>query len=150
MNDRVKSLIEKTVTTAVEDIAFNRVRDGRFGTFVKGSQALNAFAWICLDIIEVEEPKGSGNKSEKLWAHTNDFDPMVYGWSNCEFSLVTTDREEAIAKINAFLAAKFKDAEAVEVKYNRTSAAGGSLPILMGDSDQGDNLAEPTDYLVGC
>lgn len=145
MNDRVKSLINSLTTKSVEDIAFNRVRDCRFGIFWGGFMG---FAWICLDIVEVEDPEGSGNKVEKLWAHTNDFDPMVYGWSNCEFSLVTTDRHEAVAKIVAFLESKVQGAERIEAKYAATPLTGNPTGVLVADSDSPE-LKEPVD-IMGC
>lgn len=139
MTDRVKSFIEKIVKQAVEAVVVTQeLRDCRFGIFNEKIPG-GGFRWICLDIVCGQD------QQETLWAHTNDFDPMVYGWSACEFSLTTRDRDEAIEKITAFLTDKARDCQRIEAKLTGTASQGQIMPTLVGDSDIGE-LAEPAAF----
>lgn len=137
MTQQVKSFIESIALKGLMAVVIRKeLRDCRFGIF-SDKIAGGGFRWICLDM--VGEPG-----QEQLWAHTNDFDGMVYGWSACEFSLTTTDVDEAFEKITAFLADKAANCERIEAKYTGTSNEGQPLPTLVGDSDSGE-LTEPLD-----
>lgn len=137
MTQHVNTFIENVVIKGlIAVVRKQELRDCRFGIF-NDKIAGGGFRWICLDI--VGEPG-----QQQLWAHTNDFDGMVYGWSACEFSLTTTDLDEAFDKITAFLVEKAANCERIEVKYTGTSSEGRPLPTLVGDSDTGE-LKEPLD-----
>lgn len=147
MNSRVQTLIDRITATAVANFAcddnLQEVRECRFGVFDQDRNDLQSFAWICLDVLEVEESPGSDKKVRKLWAHTNDFDGMVYGWSNCEFSITESNLLTAMTAICEFLASKFANAKRIQVKYQRTAANGQSLPVLVAESDTFDGEFKP-------
>lgn len=140
MTQQVKSFIESIALKGLMAVVVRKeLRDCRFGIF--SDQIPGGFRWICLDMV------GQAG-DQKLWAHTNDYDPMVYGWSNCEFDLVTTDVDEAFDKITTFLTEKAAKCERIEVKFTGTSNEGQPLPTLVGNSDTGE-LKEPAG-LPGC
>ena len=147
MNNRIQSLIDRMASTAVTAISLSNelkeCRDCRFGVFDQDRSDMNSFVWICLDTLEIEEPKGSGKKMKKIWAHTNDFDGMVYGWSNCEFSIIETNLLTVMSEIVDFLMKKFKDAQRIRVQYQRTAPDGQSLPTLVAESDTFDGDLKP-------
>lgn len=147
MNSRVQNLIDRITSCAVANFVggdvLQEAHECRFGVFDQDKNDLTSFAWICLDVLEVEEPKDSGNKVKKLWAHTNDFDGMVYGWSNCEFAIVETNLLTVMNAISDFLSTKFAGAQRIRVQYHRPANNGQSQPVLVAESDTFDGEFQP-------
>lgn len=138
MSQRVKCFVQIIVQQAVADVLLTRqLRDCRFGLFNEKIPG-GGFCWICLDTFPGDDQELS------LWAHTNDFDGMVYGWSACEFDIVTRDARAGIEQICAFLSEKTSACERVEVKIAGTASDGHPIAMLVGDSDSGQ-IKEPPD-----
>jgi len=136
MKESVKKFIESVVRDQVTAVNIGRVVECRLN--VEGNVGLHMGLWICLETIEKPECEGSDKLVRYFWAHTNDFDPMVYGWSACELYVVERDPQVVYDKTVAFLAGKLEHQDRVEIKlFPRVASGQKELAILTGDSDSG-------------
>jgi len=155
MSERVKRLIRSIVPDIVNVVDRGAASDARL--CVAGDRGSCFPIWVTVDTvdvpenlvirtvggvrdtsIEVPESQLSTNKVRKFWAHTNDFDSEVYGWSAAELYVVEGDRLKTVDAIVEYLEQKLAGQDRIEVKMLATAAAGNPyLPAMVGDSDSG-------------
>ena len=155
LSDRVKRLIRSIVPDIVNVVDRGAASDARL--CVTGDKGSQFPIWVTVDTvevpdnlvirtvggvrdtsIEVPESQLSANKVRKFWAHTNDFDPMVYGWSAAELYVVEGDKLATIDAVVEYLEQKLDGQSRIEVKLLATATAGNPiLPTMVGDSDSG-------------
>ncbi|GEM_PF-2571272 len=167
MSERVKRLINFAATSIVDVVDRSAASDARL--CVTGNH-LNFPLWITVDTVEVPENREvsvinsvrddsvfvpeselSSTRVRKFWAHTNDFDGEVYGWSAAELFVVNGDRQKTIDAIVHYLEQKLAGQERIDIKLIATAAPGCSqLPILVGDSDGGPEGVHQQSEFIGC
>jgi hypothetical protein len=161
MSDRVKHLIRSVVPDLVNVVDRGAASDARLS--ITGDKGMQFPIWVTIETIEVpdnmvvrtvdgvrdtslEVPEAqlSAAKVRKFWAHTNDFDGEVYGWSAAELFVVNGDRQKVVDAVVEHLERKLSGQERIEVKMLATAARGtAELPTLVGDSDSGPDAVHP-------
>jgi len=155
MSERVKRLIRSIVPDIVNVVARGAASDARL--CITGNKGSSFPIWVIIDTldvpgnmvfrtvsgvrdttIEVPETQLSTTKVRKFWAHTNDYDSMVYGWSAADLYVVEGDKLKTVDAIVEYLEQKLAGQDRIEVKMLATAPAGNpQLPTMVGDSDSG-------------
>lgn len=165
MSERIKRLIRSVVPDIVNVVDRGAASDARLS--ITGNRGSHFPIWITVDTvtvpdnlvirtvagvrdssIEVAESELSTNKVRKFWAHTNDFDGEVYGWSAAELYVIDGDRLKVVDAIVEYLDKVLDGQDRIDIKMLATAAPGQPhLPTMEGDSDSGsDAVHEQFDF----
>jgi hypothetical protein len=155
MSERIKRLISSVIPELVSAVDRGAASEARLS--ITGDSGAAFPIWVTVQTIEapenlvirtvagvrdtsleVPESQLSPTRERKFWAHTNDFDGMVYGWAAAELYVVNSDKAAIIEAVLAHLDKKLEGQERITVRMLATAAAGQpSLPTMEGDSDSG-------------
>lgn len=155
MSQSVMQLISAIVPDVVNVVSRGEASEARLCISVSGSNELPI--WVAVEriivpqnvvirtiggvrdeSIEVPESQLSATKTEKFWAHTNDWDGEVYGWSAAELFVVHADEQQIVRAIVDHLQKKLAHATRIDIKMLATTPAGKpSLPVIEGNSEGG-------------
>lgn len=98
--------------------------------------------------LELPESQLSPVTAPLYWAHTNDFDGMVYGWAAAELYVVNGSKEAVVEAIIEHLSKKLENQTRIDFRLFATACAGmPHLPTVEGDSDSGpEGIHEQTEF----
>lgn len=155
MSEQVQRLISSIVPVMVD--ALHRRAASETRLCVSGDKGLLFPIWVSVQQIdgpqnrvirtvagvrdttlELPESELSSVTAPLYWAHTNDFDGMVYGWGAAELYVVNRSKEAVVEAIIEHLTKKLDDQTRIDIRLFATACAGmPHLPTVEGNSDSG-------------